>query len=231
MADTMKVPVIGETKTVYLYGAGALVAGMAGYAWWKKGKDSPTDFVGASPDDYGVGDYDSPLGDTGTNSTGNYTSVPEGTITTNAQWTQKAVETLDGYGFESSTVLTALAKYLAREGLTEAQITIVQAAIAAVGLPPVGGPYPITAALPPPATVPPPLPPPAPGPPPIPATWEWVVQKGQTLSGIATYFRTTRGWQHSWQDIYNANRSVIGSNPNLIKPGQRLQIPFRNTAW
>jgi len=28
----------------------------------------------------------------------------------------------------------------------------------------------------------------------------------------------------SWQTLYENNRNTIGSNPNLIKPGQVLQI-------
>jgi LysM repeat protein len=33
----------------------------------------------------------------------------------------------------------------------------------------------------------------------------------------------------TWQDIYQANKGLIGSNPNLIKPGQRLTIPNHGT--
>jgi LysM repeat protein len=33
----------------------------------------------------------------------------------------------------------------------------------------------------------------------------------------------------SWQDIYAANRDVIGNNPNLIKPGQQLKMPDGST--
>ena len=46
----------------------------------------------------------------------------------------------------------------------------------------------------------------------------YTVQSGDTLSGIASKYGTT------WQKIYNDNKSVIGSNPNLIKPGQVLTI-------
>jgi nucleoid-associated protein YgaU len=28
-----------------------------------------------------------------------------------------------------------------------------------------------------------------------------------------------------WQALYEANRDVIGGNPNLIKPGQVLVVP------
>jgi nucleoid-associated protein YgaU len=43
-----------------------------------------------------------------------------------------------------------------------------------------------------------------------------------TLSGIADFFY---GRASAWQTIYRANRGVIGSNPDLIRPGQRLTIP------
>lgn len=44
------------------------------------------------------------------------------------------------------------------------------------------------------------------------------VKAGETLSSIARKYNTT------WQVIYNKNKNVIGSNPNLIKPGQKLVI-------
>lgn len=46
----------------------------------------------------------------------------------------------------------------------------------------------------------------------------YTVKKGDTLSGIASKYRTT------WQKIYDKNKDVIGDNPNLIKPGQVLKI-------
>ena len=46
----------------------------------------------------------------------------------------------------------------------------------------------------------------------------YTVKSGDTLSGIASKYGTT------WQKIYNDNKSVIGSNPNLIKPGKVLTI-------
>ena len=46
----------------------------------------------------------------------------------------------------------------------------------------------------------------------------YTVKKDDNLSKIAEKYNTT------WQKIYEDNKSVIGSNPNLIKPGQVLII-------
>lgn len=47
----------------------------------------------------------------------------------------------------------------------------------------------------------------------------YVVQSGDTLSEIATRFGS------SVQAIYQSNLTTIGSDPNLIVPGQKLYIP------
>lgn len=46
----------------------------------------------------------------------------------------------------------------------------------------------------------------------------YTVKAGDNLSSIAKKYNTT------WQKIYNDNKSVIGSNPNVIKAGQKLVI-------
>lgn len=46
----------------------------------------------------------------------------------------------------------------------------------------------------------------------------YVVKNGDTLSGIASKYGM------NWKNLYNKNKSVIGNNPNLIKPGQVLVI-------
>jgi nucleoid-associated protein YgaU len=50
---------------------------------------------------------------------------------------------------------------------------------------------------------------------------KWPAWNG-SLWGIAEH---EYGSGQQWQKIYNANKSIIGSNPNLIKPGQVLVIP------
>ena len=35
----------------------------------------------------------------------------------------------------------------------------------------------------------------------------------------------TANTKGSWQEIYNLNKTIIGANPNVIKPGQKLKLP------
>lgn len=52
----------------------------------------------------------------------------------------------------------------------------------------------------------------------------YTVVKGDTLWGIG------RKYGIDWNRIYAENRSVIGSNPNLIYPGQKYKIPQYETG-
>ena len=61
--------------------------------------------------------------------------------------------------------------------------------------------------------------PPAPS---APAARTYTVVHGDTLWGIAEHFY---GDGADWPTIYNANKGVIGGNPDLIFPGQVLTIP------
>lgn len=65
---------------------------------------------------------------------------------------------------------------------------------------------------------------PAPAPAAAPASQikKHVVQKGESLSLIAKHYY---GDVHKWKQLYEANKSVVGDNPDLIKPGQELVIP------
>src|SRR6266536_814281 len=55
-----------------------------------------------------------------------------------------------------------------------------------------------------------------------PAT-RYVVRPGDTLSGIAARFAVRGGWPA----LYAANRPLIGSDPNVIRPGTVLVLPGR----
>lgn len=50
----------------------------------------------------------------------------------------------------------------------------------------------------------------------------YTVKKGDCLYNIA---KSLYGDGSKYNSIYAANKSIIGSNPNLIKPGQVLKIP------
>ncbi|TDI53856.1 MAG: LysM peptidoglycan-binding domain-containing protein [Acidobacteria bacterium] len=59
-----------------------------------------------------------------------------------------------------------------------------------------------------------------------------VVESGESLWKIARQILTERGELASgssisdlWHSIYELNRALIGDNPNLIHPGQVLQLP------
>jgi LysM repeat protein len=53
---------------------------------------------------------------------------------------------------------------------------------------------------------------------------EIVVRRGDSLSGIAARYRI------EWPGLYEANRAVIGENPNLLNPGERLRVPSAASA-
>jgi len=50
----------------------------------------------------------------------------------------------------------------------------------------------------------------------------YTVQKGDSLSKIA---KEKLGDGKAWRKIYEANRAVIGDDPDMIKPGQQLRLP------
>jgi nucleoid-associated protein YgaU len=50
---------------------------------------------------------------------------------------------------------------------------------------------------------------------------EHIVKTGDTLWGISKRYL---GNGQLWEQIYEDNKGIIGKNPNLIYPGQRLQI-------
>lgn len=49
----------------------------------------------------------------------------------------------------------------------------------------------------------------------------YTVQRGDCLTAIGTKFQVV------WTLLYNINRGVIGSNPNLLQIGTVLKIPVK----
>ena len=50
----------------------------------------------------------------------------------------------------------------------------------------------------------------------------YTVSSGDSLSKIA---KKLYGDANAWTKIYEANKTTIGDNPDLIRPGQRFVIP------
>jgi nucleoid-associated protein YgaU len=50
------------------------------------------------------------------------------------------------------------------------------------------------------------------------------VQSGETLSHLALKYYGSAA-KDNWMKIYEANKAIIGDNPNMIKVGQELVIP------
>ena len=55
-----------------------------------------------------------------------------------------------------------------------------------------------------------------------PAATSYTVAKGDSLSKIA---KKHLGDANAWRKIYEANRAVIGDDPDKIFPGQKLNLP------
>lgn len=61
-----------------------------------------------------------------------------------------------------------------------------------------------------------------PAPPVAPAATTYEIKSGDSLSAIAKRFY---GDTTQWRKIYEANRDVLGDDPDKIYPGQKITIP------
>lgn len=59
----------------------------------------------------------------------------------------------------------------------------------------------------------------------VPTNGKYTVKGGDTLSGISS----VQLGSTNWKPLYEANKDVVGSNPNLIFPGQKLALPKAST--
>lgn len=150
--------------------------------------------------------------------------------TTNEEWARLAINYLIAQGYDPILSDSALRKYIAAEQLSVREYALVRIALAKFGSPPT--PLPPGPDIPTPRITPPPpktrkppkkvFPAPKPKPVPKPRVRYHIVKPGETLSKLAQrYYRNPREWTR----IYNANRRLIGNNPNSIRVGWRLVIP------
>lgn len=139
-ATEVDVPGIGNVKTEYVYAGGALVAGIAGYAWWRKRKSAAAPVVLNPNDVVPATAYNgAPTG----NATVNVDNT--GKVTTNAQWTSFVVDKISAYGFDPTTASVALGKWITHSSgpWVQLDIDIIRQAVGLAGYPPEGGPWPI----------------------------------------------------------------------------------------
>lgn len=139
---TVDLPVAGPIKKQWLYVGLAGVAGVVGYAYWKRSQESST-VVEPGMEDYTGGLQ---TGGSGSTTPGlSWQPIDDGSDdndehapTTNAEWTQRAVSYLSQLNFDPQVVAIALGKYLSKLPLTPAEADIVRTATGAIGRPPVG---------------------------------------------------------------------------------------------
>lgn len=147
---TVDVPGAGRMKKAYIVVPGVVAAGYIGWRWYQARKDAAA-APPSSDGTYSTSDLtDMGLSTTGgaTNVTGNTGSTTtDGTTSTaiddNAEWTNVATDKLTQQGWDGQVVQGALGDFLARRSLDKTEATIVRAAIAVAGQPPVGGPFPV----------------------------------------------------------------------------------------
>jgi hypothetical protein len=142
LEGTTTLPVVGTTKRSYVAVGVALVAGIAGWAWYKRVNGSDTSGDPASyyadtrtgsevPNDAYVNPAPNADGQSGTGIGGDSVfHAPN----TDPEWAQATVDKLSWYepGYVSATV----GKYLARQPLTADEQTLIREAWAQLGHPP-----------------------------------------------------------------------------------------------
>lgn len=133
---------------------------------------------------------------------GSVTEVPGTTYASNAAWAQAVEAGLTDIGYTSTDVAAALGRYLGGLSETSAQATIVQAAVAEYGTPPVGS-FQIIQAPPATTTTPPPT----------------STTKAGSISGLTAKGGTTSA-AFSWHAASNASQ---GYHYVLTKPGGAVE--------
>lgn len=154
----VNVPGIGKMDRKWVFAGLAAVAGIVVYAYWRSSQTpEPSPEEG---DQYATGDDYTPDAYIGATQPGGETYDPNASETnvptTNAEWSQRAIDALESVGYERSTAASAVGKYLAGTPLNLAEKLIIQIAIAMLGNPPAGSlpiiSAPDTPTTPPPAT-------------------------------------------------------------------------------
>lgn len=140
MSADVTLPKIGKVKKIYVWGGVGLAGAYVAWKWYGASGDSgeteySTDYVSEPLATGGSGAY------VGGRDDDDDDDDDDSVISTNSQWTQRAVDLLAAAGYDASSVYAALGDFLNSSPLTTEEQTIVRASLAAAGSPPVGGPY------------------------------------------------------------------------------------------
>jgi hypothetical protein len=143
---TMPVPGGSKIQKKYIVIPAGIALAYITYRWYQANQ---TDTTTASDGTYSTDD----LTDMGLSTTGGATSVTgntgstvtdgttDGSIDTNVQWSNAAIERLTNQGYDGAVVGAALGEFLDRQHLDKTEATIVRAAIAVAGQPPENRPW------------------------------------------------------------------------------------------
>lgn len=142
MSETTTLPAVGKVKTAYVYAGFALVAGIAGYAWWRRSQDTgpsvadPTYVDTRTGSDLPSSGYVNPAPDNADGQSG--TGIGGDSVwkapNTDQEWAQQAIERLTWY--EPGYVSSVTGKYLARQPIDSTEANVVREAWAQIGQPP-----------------------------------------------------------------------------------------------
>jgi len=136
---TIDVPAAGPIKKTWVYAGLAGVALIVGYAYWKRRNSEQAAPVEPPIEDYTGGVQTGSSGSTTAGLNMSYESGPtSGDPSTNAEWTQRAVDALANVGFDPQFAALTLGKFLASQPLNSQEADLVRTAQGLVGRPPVG---------------------------------------------------------------------------------------------
>lgn len=240
-SGTVRLPVIGPTRTRWVVVGGVAVVGIVGYAYLRRRQaaanapvlDTTTGSLGGDvgfTNPHPVTTVDGSIDQTGD------------TISTNAEWTQDAINRLQLIGWDPNFAIAAIGKYLDHQPLTTDEAVAVRAARAISGPPPEGtydiimvatGSTPGTGG--PITSEPPPAPAPAPAPAPVPSSPGKIVRVTKytsnnppwdsTVWGIWQHYQTTPSWEAIWNHPLNAPLRALRGDPHNIHANDLIFVP------